>query len=225
MKRPSLFQKHLLGALISVGIGTAIHATASPVGAPIKPAARPIDELIAAAEEVLEHAKRDVVSAAKDAPVVFLAANALVNLKRHDRADEYFVKGLQLNPWALDEQMHRAHLLEQLDRSKEAEEIAAMVLDRTETDSLANDALHILGRPEVSRPSSPPVEAAVGPWICIAKLGAVDSIVLNDVIEKLRGVLGLPVYCIDGDLGLPPHHRSSFDHWIQRDISPSINWE
>lgn len=184
---------------------------------------RSLKAKLAAAEEVLALSRRDFVAAAKDTGDVFAAAEALAVAGRSEEALEYFVKGLQLSPWNLEQQMAYADLLQNMGRESEAKEVAQMVSSRGETDELVNRALKLMGKDPVG---PPPVWEPTfqGRWICFVRIGKVEDCVLNTAMDRLSRTLGLPAYELRPGLGLPQPTRSALNRWVERNLIPAFPW-
>lgn len=182
-----------------------------------------LNRLLREAVRVLVLAKRDSIAAAKESAAVFAAGHALEKAGRRREAVDYFEEGLKLSPWNLDEQLNYARLLISQKQETEAAEIARMVSQRAESDTLANSALKILAKPPVA---SPPLwdGHSTGPWLCFVKVGSVDDVMLRDSMDKMSRTLGIPAWLLDEKIGMPKANRSSFDRWVTTQIIPQVKW-
>lgn len=205
----------LAGACLGAGVVMAQDEAAS--------VPRGLKTTLAAAEEVLTLALRDFIAAAKDSDKVFEAAGALAAAGRSEEALGYFVKGLQLSPWNLEQQMAYAELLQKVGRAEEAKDVAQMVSTRGETDELVNRALGLMGKEPVA---APPVwnSSFQGRWICFVRIGKVEDCVLNEAMDRLSRTLGLPAFELVPGLGLPQPTRSALDRWVEHQLIPAFRW-
>jgi predicted Zn-dependent protease len=178
-----------------------------------------LDELVQAANAVL--ADVDNVRASKDAGKVFAAAHALKIRSTHE-AESFFVAGLKLAPWQLEEQLAYAEVLLTLNKKEQAKEIAEMIVIRSESDNLTRKASKLLGnkfRPILF--NSPPIK---GPWICLVRVGEVNQVALNASLEKLEKVLGIPVVICERSVSLGKPHRSALERWSKEVLVKHLNW-
>lgn len=178
--------------------------------------------LVKDANEVL--ADTDTIGAAKDAGKVFKAARILHQIGDHQSAEQFFVRGLQLSPWSLDEQIAYARLLIDLKRNKEATSIATMVEERAESDELNADARKLQGKTSQPEPPYAAAQSIEGPWVCLVRLGDVNMVAIQATMEKLRATLGIPVFLHEEQVQLGKAHRSAFSRWVRNDLTNKLNW-
>ena len=165
------------------------------------------------------------VRAGANAGRVFDAAHALLEDGNRHLAARYFERGLQLSPWRLEEQLAYAQVLIALGRSEEALPIVGMVDERSESDTLCNQARKLAGKDPVPTPPAPGKKPPAGPWICLVRLGSVNEVVLADSMRKLRETLGVPVL-LHGDIAeLGKPHRSALTQWVKHYVQPQVVWD
>ncbi len=190
--------------------------------------AKPTQAEITSAKEAADYviADRDGVRASKRSGKVFNAARLLEKNGDLDQAAGYYLKGLQISPWKLEEQLAYAELLAGQGQVNSPGEIARMVETRTESDNLCNRARKILG---MERIAPPPVlvegEIDRSPWICLVRIGTVNNVALSATMKKLQDTLGIPVRLMETQIETGKHHRSAFDRWVRNQIRPNMRWE
>ncbi len=180
--------------------------------------------LLAEADKVLTTSVADNVAAAKEVDAVFAAANRLFKEGMLERSESYFVKGLQLSPWDMDQQVAYAKLLIARGKEEQAKQVAMIVLRSSERQALLEDAAKLAGVPLLQHVIPLPASDSERPCICFVPIGDVDDWIIQNSGKQLSEKLGLPVYVFPDRLALPAPHRSFHDKWIAN-IKKDIKWD
>lgn len=180
-----------------------------------------LDALIQKANQVLQ---KDNVAAAKQAHIVFAAAERLFNEGKNADSEHYYLKGLQLTPWDMKHQLAYAKVLMSLGNEDKARSVARMVLQTSERQENIEESSHLLGE-EMPRFVNPmPESFKENKVICFVKIGPVEDWVIQESGKQLSDKLGIPVFTHNKGLPLPKSHRSSYERW-SKSLKEDIAWE
>ena len=181
------------------------------------PQTQPAKNLAEMKREVDEIFKLDNVEARAHVKVVFEYAKALAAAHRNAEAIRYYDSALKLAPWAMDQHLAYAQLLESAGRKKDAIKHAKIVLASAEEDELQIAAMKIadpgkspdLTLAEISKPKTNDVGVVLVP------MGKVDVLLLKDLAPKLQKELGVPVTVQKANLEMPPCDREPMKDFLK----------
>jgi predicted Zn-dependent protease len=188
------------------------------------PEKRPVTEVISKADAVLKKSVVDNVAAATEVDIVFGAANRLLEEKDLDKSEYYFVEGLKLSPWDMEQQLAFAKLLEMKGENEKAVRAAQIVFQTSERQNLLEESGKIakLALPNGIKPL--PAEAQDDKVFCFVRFGPVDDWIIQCSGELLSETLGASVYLYQEAIPLSAPHRSYYDRWAQR-LKTNVVWE
>jgi predicted Zn-dependent protease len=161
-----------------------------------------LNQMKVSADAVLQNVG-DVSHSQINAGSVFAYADALMASGQGNAAVVYLTKGLDLDPWRLDEQLVLANWYSNNKQAKKARRIFKYVLQFAEKESYREDALKGLG--ESSEKFIVEKAAAIpgnGPVVVLVPLGVVESWILEHLSEEINLDLGIPVSIMG--LGIDP---------------------
>ena len=184
-------------------------------------------ELRAKADAVIIKELTDNVSAAKEAGAVFAAANRLAAEQDNRGAIFYFVKGLELSPWDMSQQLNYAKVLLTTGKEAEAKTVARLVYKTTEQDDVLQESAQIAGlaMPDMPAPFIALPEAYQNPKaICLVKIGPVSDWIIQRAAQALAEKLGAPMFIYPEVLALPLPTRSAYDRWA-KNLKNDISWQ
>src|SRR6266550_1996422 len=166
---------------------------------------RPVADLIREADQIL--AIPDNVARRAGIAPVFRLAQQYATAGKTNETLNYYLKGLEHQPWNLDAQLAVARLLRDSGDTKGAEQKAELVWKHAETDALLGSAAELLGKPFDSQlPKSEP-------WpkdtfaLALVPYGEVDAWLLLKMRADLPQLLGVPVIIQQLPLDLPKPGR------------------
>ncbi len=148
----------------------------------------------------------DNVAQRKRIGPVFAYAERCASTGRTNEALEYYVQGLQRQPWNLDAQLAVARLLAGAGTTNGARQKAEMVMKYAETDTLLAGAAKVLGRPyrtNLEQEALPTAACA----LALVPYGAPDSWLLKALRDDLGKTLGIPVVIRQAALEVPKPKR------------------
>jgi predicted Zn-dependent protease len=204
-------------ALISLVLGVVGLAGAAPER-------RPITEVVSKADAVLKKSLADNVAAAKEVGIVFEAANRLLEEKNLDKSEYYFVEGLKLSPWDMEQQLAFAKLLELRGENEKAIRVARIVFRTSERQNLLEESGKIakLAMPNGIKPL--PADTQTEKVFCFIRFGPVDDWIIQYSGKLLSETLGVAVYLYQETIPLSAPHRSYYDRWTEK-LKAGIVWD
>lgn len=166
-----------------------------------------MDELIA---------KADSVELRKLSPRIFQLAERLLKEKREDDAQRYFEKGLEGNPWALEQQLTLGEILARGGQPDALRERAGTVLRLGEEDDVLVRASRLIGRPLPQAPVPLAEVKEADTVLVLVPVGQVSLFTLHELGELLSKRLGMKVQIASAELKIPPADRTAKAQWIKR---------
>lgn len=185
---------------------------------------RSMAEIIAAADAVIEKIDQDNVAAVKEVSAVFEAAHRLLKENGREKSEFYFLKGLQLSPWEMEQQLAYAKLLQAQGKTDASASTARMVFQTSESGKLLEESAKLAGLSLPVGIPLLPVEPLERKAICFVRLGEVEEWIIQSAGMMLSDKLGTPVYIFPDVLKLPAPTRSFFARWAGS-LKKNIKWE
>ena len=176
------------------------------------------------ANTVLELSLTDNVEAAKKVTSVFLAAKKLHSKKQYELAEEYYIKGLQLSPWSIDEQMAYAQLLNEMGKKDQAIRTSKAVHKVTENSRLYYESAELANMlVERTIMELPKIEFTEKVF-CFVRMGSVDDWIIELAGSRLNKTLGVRTFVYPKIVQLPEFDRSYYNKWV-KNIRNGIQWK
>jgi predicted Zn-dependent protease len=181
-------------------------------------AAKVVDSLAQEQREVDDLLTRaDSVELRKIAPQVFRLAARLLKEKGDAEAQPYFEKGLQGNPWALEEQLTLGEILGRKSQPAALQEKAEMVLRVGEEPDVLARASRLLGRPVPAAATDfAGLHESEERVLVLAPLADASIFTLLDLQSALAKKLGFKVVVASLAVELPKADRSAKTQWVVR---------
>lgn len=174
-----------------------------------------IEELRQEADRLLRLPNVDVRAQVN---IVFETAQRLTEIGKNKEALKYYLEGLEVMPWSLENQLACAKLLllkgdEQLGKEK-----LELVAEYAEDGRLVVKALESLGRDirKMCEEIQPLHKIAGDDYVLVLiPMGEVDGLLLREVAEDLQNELGISVILQKAEVDFPVHHRDARESYIK----------
>lgn len=161
-------------------------------------------------------AKADSVELRKLSPRIFELAERLLKEKRDGDARRYFEKGLEGNPWALEQQLTLGEILARGGQPDALRERAEMVLRVGEEDDVLVRASRLIDRPLPQAPVPLADVRDADAVLVLVPVGQVSIFTLHELGDLLSRRLGMKVLIASAELNIPPAARTANAQWITR---------
>ena len=169
-------------------------------------AEKSITDLESEVKQVLS--EPDNVARRKRIAPVFQLAERYALVGQTNKALEYFTKALEHQPWNLEAQLAVAQLLNARGETNAAQQKAALVWSRGETDNLLSRAAQMLGKPfETKFPNESWPENTNA--LALVPIGTVDTWLLQELRADLQKILSVSVIIQMLPLDIPKPKRDA----------------
>jgi len=168
---------------------------------------REVDELLA---------KVDSVELRKASPRILQLAERLLREKGDAAAQRYFEKGLEGNPWALEQQLTLGEILARSGQSNALREKVEMVLRVGEEDEVLKRASRLAGRDLPEQPISFSEIKEQGIVLVLLPIGPVSVFTLHDLRAGLAKRLGVKVIIASLEVPIAQADRTAKMQWVKR---------
>jgi len=163
---------------------------------------------------------KDLVDLRTVSPRILELARRLLEAKGDAAAKPYYEKGLQGNPWALEEQLTFGEILARGGQPKRLKEKAELVLRAAEDDRVYSRAAAILKKPVPASPppfselKTPDMSSLPPPIMALVPMDKDVWFLLPEIHKALASSLGIKVHMVSTEINFPEPDRSRKDAWL-----------
>lgn len=184
---------------------------------------RSLDYLQREADSILSQPN---VTARRDINIVFELVDKLIEKNKRENAEQYLIKGLEINPWNLKYQILHAKILADKGYRDRAKEKAELVLEHSEKEELIQDALFLVGKPPLPNFEKIHYLAGTDYRVVLVPMQECEKWLILQLKDKISASLGIPVQIQTIKVVYPPYRRDQRGatlNVIRRNIKKEIS--